>query len=149
MKNMKLAVMGVLAATMALVGCQQAQALDFALGYQDNTVVDEDGVFASVGSEYKNIRYGVSAFTSSERLESYGAYAKLPLYIHQTRFAVTPQAQVEHYRNADEVVGGLGIGLEYKLSDTLRAEAVAMAHEAFDDSSVDGETYTFSLTKTF
>lgn len=149
MKNIKLAVFGILAMAVTLMGCSRAEAVDFSVGYQDNTVIDKEGVAASVGGEYNNLRLGVNTFTTSDKLESYGVYGKLPIYIQGTRFTVTPQAQVDHYRDADEVVGGLGIGGEFALTDTLRLEAVAMAHKGFDNKDFKGETYTVGLTKTF
>lgn len=149
MKSIKLAVFGILASVLTLAGCTQSKAADFSLGYQNNEVINQEGVVASVGTEYKNIRLGVNTFSTDERLETYGAYVGIPIYIQGTNFTVTPQAQVDHYRELDEVVGGLGLGLEYAFTDTVRLTGVAMVHEGFDDSSIDGESYTVGLTKTF
>ena len=98
MSKIKIAVFGILASVLTLSGCTQAEAVDFSLGYQNNEVINQEGVVASVGTEYKNIRLGVNTFSTDERLETYGAYVGIPIYIQGTSFAVTPQAQVDHYR---------------------------------------------------
>lgn len=149
MKKFASSMSAVLALSALAVACTPATAAEFSLGYQDNSVIDEEGVAASLGTEVNNIRFGLNTFTSSDRLESYGAYAELPINIHRTKFTVTPQLQVDQYREADEVVGGLGLGVEYALTESTRLEAVAMAHEGFDESEFDGETYTVGVTKTF
>lgn len=149
MKKLILSLSAVVALSLSATACTKAEAADFSLGYQDNSLIDEEGVTASLGTELNGVRLGVNTFTSSDRLEYYGAYAKLPIYVQNTKFAFTPQAQVDHYRDADEVVGGLGLGVEYAFTDNIRLEVVAMAHEGFDNSSFDGETYTVGMTKTF
>ena len=56
---------------------------------------------------------------------------------------------VKRYREASETVGGVGLGLEYKLTPTVRLEGSGVFERGFDDSDVKGEVYTVGLTKTF
>lgn len=94
-----------------------------------------------------NVRFGLSTFSADDRLVSYGAYGQLPIRIHNTKFAVTPQVRVEQYREESELVGSLG--LEYQLDDTVRVDAVALRSRGFDNDNIDGETYMFGVTKSF
>lgn len=147
MKKTILALSAVVA--LSLSACSTAEAAEFSLGYQDNTVVGQEGVVASVATEVDGVRLGLTTFTSDGRLESYGGYAGIPIKVQGTKFTFTPQAEVSQYRDESELVGGLGLGVEYALTETTRVDAVAMAHEGFDNSNFDGETYTVGLTKVF
>lgn len=130
--------------------CTRAEAapLDVTLGYTNNNVVDEVGLRADIGTEIKNIRFGLTTFSSDNRLVNYGAYGQLPIRIHETKFAVTPQVRVEQYRDESELVGSLGLGLEYQLASDVRVDAVALVSES-DDETLDGESYMFGVTKSF
>lgn len=149
MKIINVMVLGLFASALTLLGCQPANAMDFSLGYQDNQVIDKEGVVASAGGEYNNLRYGVTTFATTDKLESYGVYGKMPIYIQGTNFAVTPQIQVDRYRDIKETVGSVGLGGEYAFTKTLRLEAIGMVSKGFDNSDVRGETYTIGLTKAF
>lgn len=150
MKSIKLLSV-LLASTLALAACQKAEAapVDVTLGYANNNVINESGLRADIGTEVNNVRFGLSTFTADDRLVSYGAYGQLPIHIHNTKFAVTPQVRVEQYRAESELVGSLGIGLEYQLADTVRVDAVALRSRGFDNNDLDGETYMFGVTKSF
>jgi len=54
MKSINAVVFGLFVAVLTLAGCEQAQAVDFSLGYQDNQVIDKEGVVASIGTQTKN-----------------------------------------------------------------------------------------------
>lgn len=153
MKSFKILAALAVASTLALSGCQRAEAatlpLDTTLGYVHNSVVDKEGVGLNVGTEVNKFRLGVTSFTSSERLESVGAYAGVPIYVQGTRLGVVPQVHVKRYREASETVGGVGLGLEYKLTPTVRLEGSGVFERGFDNSDVKGEVYTVGLTKTF
>lgn len=150
MKSIKLMSV-LLASTLALAACQKAEAapVDVTLGYANNNVINESGLRADIGTEVNNVRFGLSTFSADDRLVSYGAYGQLPIRIHNTKFAVTPQVRVEQYREESELVGSLGLGLEYQLADTVRVDAVALRSRGFDNDNIDGETYMFGVTKSF
>lgn len=141
----------VLISALALVACEKAEAapVDVTLGYTNNNVVKDSGLRADIGTEVNNVRFGLSTFSSDNQLVSYGTYGQLPINIHSTKFTVTPQVRVEQYREESELVGGLGIGLEYKLDDTVRVDAVALRSRGFDNDDIDGESYMFGVTKSF
>ena len=153
MKNIKILTAVALASILGLSACERAEAatlpLDASISYVDNTIIEEEGVGINLGTEVNNVQFGLTTFSTDERLESYGAYACVPVRIHNTRFTVTPQIRVEHYREIDETVGGIGLGVDYNLTETLRLGASGIAAEGFDDSDVDGEIYSVGLTKTF
>lgn len=153
MKGFKLLGLLALTSALALSGCQRAEAaplpLDVTLGYVNSNVIDEEGVGLNIGTEVNNVRFGLTTFTTDERLESYGAYAGVPIQIHNTKVSVVPQLRVERYRNIGETVGGAGLGLEYQINPTLRLEGSGIVAKGFDNSDVKGEIYTVGLTKTF
>ena len=155
MKNFKFLGLAAIASILAFSGCTRAEAvapilpLEASVGYVDNGVIDKEGVGINLGTEVNNVRFGLTAFTSSERLESYGAYAGVPFYVQGTKFGVVPQIRVERYRDISETVGGIGLGVEYKLTDTVRFEASGIAAKGFDNSDVDGGIYSLGFTKTF
>ena len=150
MKSINAVVFGLFAAVLTLAGCQRAEAVDFSLGYQDNQVIDKEGVVASIGTQTKNgVRVGVNTFSTEDKLGAYGVYVASPIRLEGSKVFITPQSQLDHYRETDSVVGSLGAGVEYHFTDTLRLEGVALAHKGFNDTDVKGETYTVKLTKTF
>lgn len=152
MKGFKFLAVLAVASALALTGCQRAEAalpLDANISYVDNTIIDQEGVGINLGTEVKNVKFGLTTFTSDERLESYGAYAGVPIRIHTTSFTVTPQVRVERYREIEETVGAIGLGLGYKFTDTLSLDATGLVARGFDNSDVDGEIYSVGLTKTF
>lgn len=152
MKNMKSSTktIAVLAITMALLACTRADAapVDVTLGYTNNNVTNESGLRAEIGTSYNNLRYGLTTLTSDNRLVNYGAYGQMPIAIHNTKFSVTPQVRVEQYREESELVGSLGLGLEYALADSVRVDAVALTSKS-NDNELDGESFMFGVTKSF
>lgn len=155
MKNFKTLAAVALVSALAITGCQKAEAavvalpVDASISYADNTVIDKEGVEVKLGTEVNKFRLGLTGFATDERVESLGGYAGIPIYVQNTRLAVVPQIRVERYFDIEETVGGIGLGLEYKLTDTVRIEGVALANRGFDNSDVRGETYTVGLTKRF
>lgn len=150
MKNIKMLKLCVVSVIVLVFSTIQAQAVDFSLGYQDNQVIDKEGVVASIGTQTKNgVRVGVNTFSTEDKLETYGVYVASPIRLEGSKVFVTPQSQLDHYRDTDSVVGSLGAGVEYHFTKTLRLEGVALAHKGFNDTDVKGETYTVKLTKTF
>ena len=153
MKHFKVLIAIALASVMGLSACQRAEAsqlpLDASINYVNNNVVDEEGVGLNLGTEVNNVEFGLTTFSTDERLESYGLYAGVPIAIHNTRVSVTPQIRIERYRSLDETVGGIGLGLDYNLTETLRLGATGIVAKGFSDSEVKGEVYSVGLTKTF
>lgn len=153
MKGFKFLGLLALTSALALSGCQRAEAaalpLKASVGYVDNTVIDKEGVGLNLGTEASGVEFGLTTLVTEDRMESYGAYAGVPIRIHNTRISLTPQVRVERYREAEETVGGVGLGLGYDLTPSLRLDAVGLVAKGFDDSDVNGEIYTFGLTKTF
>lgn len=152
MKNFK--VLGLLAFTtvLAFSGCTRAEAatlVDTNLSYVDNGVIDKEGIAFNLGTEVNDVRFGLTTFSTSQRLESYGAYAGVPIYVQGTKFGVVPQIRLERYRDLGERVGGIGLGVEYKLSNTVRFEASGIASKGFDNSDVNGGVYSVGISKTF
>lgn len=139
---------------LSVVACTKANAVDVGLGYINNNAINVDGTRFTVGSQYKNIRYGLTSTISDgvNKLETYGVYGQLPFKVYDSKFNIVPQIAAEKYREADEKVGSFGLGLEYELVPTVRAQAVALSNRQFNrnkDSKVDGESYLFGITKTF
>ena len=150
MKSINAVVFGLFAAVLVLAGCEKAEAVDFSLGYVDNKVIDKEGVVASIGTQTNSgTRVGINTFSTEDKLETYGVYVASPIRLGVSKVFITPQSQLDHYRDTDSVVGSLGAGAEYHFTNTLRLDGVALAHKGFNDTDVKGETYTIKLTKTF
>lgn len=151
MIKLNVAVYGLLAAVLTLVGCQRAEAapLDIGLAYVDNGIIDKQGAKLSVGSEYKNIKYGATAMASDKRLETYGVYLGVPLRLQGIQLEVMPLLTTEYYHEARETVGGVGLGLSYRINETLVLEAQGTTNRSFDSSNYTGEVYSLGLVKRF
>ena len=151
------AVSTLLAAAIVLVGCQPANAslntlpIDLYAGYTDNGVIDKQGATIKAGTEYGNLMFGVSAFTTEKSLETYGAYLGVPLRVQNTKIVVTPIVAVDKYRKANETVGSIGLGLGYGLTKTVSLDALAMTSRSLSGNrhEMRGETYSVGLTKRF
>ena len=149
MKNIKLAVFGILASILTLAGCSKAEAAEFGLGYTDNQIINQEGVNVKVGSEYKNIRYGVSVLATDERAETYGIYLGVPIRLQGTRIELTPTITTEYYHEAQETIGGVGMNVGYRINETLVLEAQGTVNRSFDSSDYTGEVYSVGLVKKF
>lgn len=151
MSKLNVAVYGLLAAVLTLVGCTKSEAapLDIGLAYVDNEVIDKQGAKLSVGSEYKNIKYGATALASNKRLETYGVYLGVPIRIQGTQLEVTPLVTTEYYHEARETVGGVGASLGYRINESLVLEAQGTTNRSFDSSNYTGEVYSVGLVKRF
>lgn len=159
MSNMSNSIKAVMAmmvmSVFMLVGCQPATAatlpVDFTLGYTDNGVIDKEGVTANVGTEVNNIKFGLTTFTSSDKLESYGAYAAVPIRVQGTSLTVLPTVKIEDYREYSKTVGSVGLGLDFAMTDTVSLSALGMTSRSLSGSSdkLRGEVYTLGLTKRF
>ncbi len=152
MKNFKALTVLALTSTLAIFGCAQAEAalpVDLGVGYANNSIIDEEGVEVKVGTEVNKFRLGLNSFTTDNRVESLGGYVGIPIYVQNTNLALVPQIRVERYFDLEETTGGVGLGVEYKITDSVRLEGVALANRSFDSSDVKGEIYTVGLTKTF
>lgn len=151
MSKLNVAVYGLLAAVLTLVGCTKSEAapLDIVLAYVDNEVIDKQGAKLSVGSEYKNIKYGATALASDKRLETYGVYLGVPIRIQGTQLEVMPLVTTEYYHEARETIGGVGLGLGYRINESLVLEAQGTTNRSFDSSNYTGEVYSVGLVKRF
>ena len=149
MKSINVLVFGLFAAALALVGCEKAEAVEIGVGYVNNSVIDKEGTNLKVGSEWNNVRYGVTTMVSSERVESYGAYLGVPLRLQGVQLEITPTITTEYYDDAEEFVGGVGMNVAYQINKSLFLEAQGTTNRSFDSSSYTGEVYTVGLTKTF
>lgn len=152
MENFKAVAAVSLLSVLAITGCQKAEAVlpvDLGIGYVDNSIIDEEGVEVKVGTELNKFRLGLNSFTTDNRIESLGGYLGVPIYVQNTNLALTPQIRVERYFDLKETTGGVGLGVEYKITDSVRLEGVALANRSFDNSDIKGEIYTVGLTKTF
>ncbi len=153
MKAIKIFALTIFASALAVSGCTRAQAapLDVSVGYQNNEVVNQEGVVIKVGTEVNNIRLGLTTFTSNERLETYGGFIGVPLQVQGTKFSVVPQVYLEQYRKDSDLVGSIGIGGEYQLPKNYRLEAVALASRSLDNYNESGTNgvYSLALTKRF
>ena len=149
MKSINAVVFGLFAAALTLVGCQKAQAVEIGVGYVNNKVIDKEGTNLKVGSEWNNIRYGVTTMVSSERVESYGAYLGVPLRLQGLQLEITPTITTEYYHEAKETIGGVGLNVGYRINKSLVLEGQGTVNRSFDSSNYTGEVYTVGLTKTF
>jgi hypothetical protein len=149
--KIKFYTVAIMASIITLMGCQPANAvpLDVTLGYQDNKAIGTDGLRLDVGTEVNNFRFGLTTFSSDEQVESYGAYAAVPLYLQNTKFAITPQVRIEEYRTPRIMMASVGLGLEYALTETVRFDAVALVNHSLKGSGDTTETYMAGITKTF
>ena len=149
MKSINAVVFGLFAAVLTLVGCQKAEAVEIGVGYVNNKVIDKEGTNLKVGSEWNNIRYGVTTMVSSERVESYGAYLGVPLRLQGVQLEITPTITTEYYHEAKETIGGVGLNVGYRINKSLVLEGQGTVNRSFDSSNYTGEVYTVGLTKTF
>lgn len=155
-KILTLGVSAVLA--MSVMACskpavaQTAYALpiDVTLGYANNNVLEKDGLRAELGTEVRGVRLGLTSLTSEDRMETYGVYGAVPFQVHDTKLSIVPRVEAERYREIDETFGSLGIGAEYQMTPTVRADAVYKYSKAFDsDVDLDGNSFLFGITRTF
>ena len=149
MKSINVLVFGLFAAALALVGCEKAEAVEIGVGYVNNSVIDKEGTNLKVGSEWNNVRYGVTTMVSSERVESYGAYLGVPLRLQGVQLEITPTITTEYYDDAEEFVGGVGMNVAYQINKSLFLEAQGTTNRSFDSSSYTGEVYSVGLVKRF
>ena len=149
MKSINAVVFGLFAAALTLVGCQKAQAVEIGVGYTNNNVIDKEGTNLKVGSEWSNIRYGLTTMVSSERAETYGAYLGVPLRLQGLPLEITPTVTTEYYHEAKETVGGVGLNVGCRINESLVLEGQGTVNRSFDSSNYTGEVYTIGLTKAF
>ena len=149
MKSINAVVFGLFAAVLTLAGCEQAKAVEIGVGYVNNKVIDKEGTNLKVGSEWNNIRYGLTTMVSNERAESYGAYLGVPLRLQGVQLEITPTITTEYYHEAKETVGGVGLNVGYRINESLVLEGQGTVNRSFDSSNYSGEVYTVGLTKTF
>ena len=149
MKSINAVVFGLFAAALALVGCEKAQAVEIGVGYVNNKVIDKEGTNLKVGSEWSNIRYGLTTMVSTERVETYGAYLGVPLRLQGVQLEITPTITTEYYHEAKETIGGVGLNVGYRINESLVLEGQGTVNRSFDSSNYTGEVYTVGLTKTF
>ena len=149
MKSINVLVFGLFAAVLTLVGCEKAQAVEVGVGYVNNKVIDKEGTNLKVGSEWNNIRYGVTTMVSTERVESYGAYLGVPLRLQGVQLEITPTITTEYYHEAKETIGGVGLNVGYRINESLVLEGQGTVNRSFDSSNYTGEVYTVGLTKMF
>ena len=149
MKSINVLVFGLFAAVLTLVGCEKAQAVEIGVGYVNNSVIDKEGTNLKVGSEWNNIRYGVTTMVSTERVETYGAYLGVPLRLQGVQLEITPTITTEYYHEAKETIGGVGLNVGYRINESLVLEGQGTVNRSFDSSNYTGEVYTVGLTKTF
>lgn len=124
--------------------------IDVTLGYANNNVLEKDGLRAELGTEVRGVRLGLTSLTSEDRMETYGVYGAVPFQVHDTKLSIVPRIEAERYREIDETFGSLGIGAEYQMTPTIRADAVYKYSKAFDsDVDLDGNSFLFGVTKTF
>lgn len=149
MKNIKAAVFGILASVVIIAGCTKAEAVEIGLGYTDNQIINQEGVSVKVGSEYNNIRYGVTAVANDERVETYGVYLGVPLRVQGTQLVLTPTVTTEYYHEARETIGGVGMNVGYRINESLTLEAQGTVNRSFDSSDYTGEVYSVGLVSRF
>ena len=149
MKSINAVVFGLFAAVLTLAGCEKAQAVEIGVSYVNNNVIDKEGTNLKVGSEWNNIRYGVTTMVSSERVESYGVYLGVPLRLQGAQLEITPTITTEYYDDAEEFVGGVGMNVAYQINKSLFLEAQGTTNRSFDSSSYTGEVYSVGLVKRF
>ena len=149
MKSINVVVFGLLAAVLFLAGCEKAQAVEIGVGYVNNNVIDKEGTNLKVGSEWSNIRYGLTTMVSSERVETYGVYLGVPLRLQGVQLEITPTITTEYYHEAKETIGGVGLNVGYRINESLVLEGQGTVNRSFDSSNYTGEVYTVGLTKTF
>ena len=149
MKSINVIVFGLFAAVLTLVGCEKAQAVEIGVGYVNNNVIDKEGTNLKVGSEWSNIRYGITTMVSTERVETYGAYLGVPLRLQGVQLEITPTITTEYYHEAKETIGGVGLNVGYRINESLVLEGQGTVNRSFDSSNYTGEVYTVGLTKTF
>ena len=149
MKSINVIVFGLFAAVLTLAGCEKAQAVEIGVGYVNNNVIDKEGTNLKVGSEWNNIRYGVTTMVSTESVESYGVYLGVPLHLQGLQLEITPTITTEYYHEAKETIGGVGLNVGYRINESLVLEGQGTVNRSFDSSNYTGEVYTVGLTKTF
>ena len=149
MKSINVAVFGLFAAALALVGCEKAEAVEIGVGYVNNSVIDKEGTNLKVGSEWNNIRYGVTTMVSGERAETYGTYLGVPLRLQGLQLEITPTITTEYYHEAKETIGGVGLNVGYCINESLVLEGQGTVNRSLDSSNYTGKVYTVGFTKTF
>ena len=149
MKSINVVVFGLFAAVLVLAGCEKAEAVEIGVGYVNNKVIDKEGTNLKVGSEWNNIRYGLTTMLSTERAETYGAYLGVPLRLQGVQLEITPTITTEYYHEAKETVGGVGMNVAYQINKSLFLEAQGTTNRSFDSSSYTGEVYSVGLVKRF
>mgnify|MGYP003428378904 FL=1 len=149
MKSINAVVFGLFASVLTLAGCGKAEAVEIGVGYVNNSVIDKEGTNLKVGSEWNNIRYGVTTMVSTERVETYGAYLGVPLRLQGVQLEITPTITTEYYHEAKETIGGVGLNVGYRINESLVLEGQGTVNRSFDSSNYTGEVYTVGLTKTF
>ena len=149
MKSINAVVFGLFAAVLTLAGCEKAQAVEIGVSYVNNNVIDKEGTNLKVGSEWNNIRYGVTTMVSTESVESYGVYLGVPLRLQGVQLEITPTITTEYYHEAKETIGGVGLNVGYRINESLVLEGQGTVNRSFDSSNYTGEVYTVGLTKTF
>ena len=149
MKSINAVVFGLFVVVLALAGCQKAEAVEIGAGYVNNKLIDKEGTNLKVGSEWNNIRYGLTTMVSTERAESYGAYLGVPLRLQGVQLEITPTITAEYYHEAKETIGGVGLNVGYRINKSLVLEGQGTVNRSFDSSNYTGEVYSVGLTKTF
>jgi hypothetical protein len=134
--------------------------VDVTLAYESNDVTEDklDALRAEIGTVTQNTKgninfaYGITTLTSKDKLQSFGAYAGIPISVKGTKLTVEPRIAVEHFRDMEEMVGSVGLGAQYAVDDTTRLNLRAMYSETFDSKYKDelnGNSYMVGLTKRF
>ena len=149
--------LGVLATTSLLaVGCSKSAEANVGvlLGYQNNNVSDDQGLVLDVSTVTQdNIKLGVNTLTevNDARLLTYGAYVGYPVLVQNTKLSITPSVGVDRYRVQDETVGNVVLNFDYKFDTTTYATIQTKYSKEFgsSDYDLDGESYTFGITKLF
>lgn len=138
----------------AISACSQSAnaqlPVDVTLGYANNNALDKDGLRAEVGTEVRGLRLGVTSLTSDDKLESYGVYSALPMRVSGTKLSIVPRVEVERFKEIKEDVVSVGVGAEYQITPTLRADALMKyTRDVMSDTDIRGESFLVGVTKRF
>ena len=156
MKNLFYTLSTLVLASIAVIGCSKTAEANVGVmaGYQNNNVVDEQGLVLDVSAvTNNNIKLGVNTLTQVQdsSLLTYGVYAGVPVTLQNSLVTVTPSIGVDRYRVEEETVGNVALNFDYKMDTTTYATIQTKYSKELNSSEHDleGSSYTFGITKLF
>ena len=142
----------IIAGSFGVQACQKAQAENSVTAmWENNHIVDESGLTLQLGTKVRGIDTGLTTFTSSDKLQSVGAFGSLPFAVTGTPITIDTGLGVDHYRESSDTYGNAFVTVGYKLAESVTAKAQTKYSHVFGntDAKEHGVNYAFGITKTF